>query len=406
MKYELLKNLYYKDPALYEEEYQKRLNSDCVYKLDIMISGNRAFFLRTPDLFEKMIRIYRNDAKLYDLYAELPGAAINQFIHKSLIGEIVGTNDIEHIHSSRSEINEILITGKGTKNSRFVDIIKRYNMLGRENLRLNNCADIRKIYDDLLSDEIGMENRSDLPDGEFFRLSGVNVHSVTDRIIHKGVQPEREIINYMTKALEFLNCGDVDFLFRLSIFHYLFGYIHPFYDGNGRMSRFISSALLYENMRTDILAFRLSQTIKESINEYYKAFKECNDPKNKGDLTPFVHMFLNMIDKAMVNLAVSLTEKNDKLNYYKERLPMLPDFTGKNMQNVYYVLLQASLFSENGISKAELESAADNISRGALDNCFKKIPAELLSVKTVSRTKFYSLDPERFDEIIDKKSGA
>lgn len=404
MKYELLKSLYYKDPMLYEKEYQKRLGSDCVYMLDITISGNRAFFLRTPDLYERIVKIYRGDAKLYDLYDKLPGAAIDQFIHKSLIGEIVGTNDIEQIHSSRSEVNEILITGKGEKNSRFVDIINRYNMLGRERLRLDTCADIRKIYDDLLSDEIGMKDKSDLPDGELFRRSGVNVHSVTDKIIHKGVQPESEIIKYMTKALEFLNNGDVDFLFRLSVFHYLFGYVHPFYDGNGRTNRFISSALLYEHMRTDIMAFRLSHTLKQNINEYYRAFKECNDPKNKGDLTPFVYMFLDMIDKAMVNLAVSLSEKNEKLNFYKARLPLLPDFSGKNMQNVYFVLLQASLFSEIGVSKAELESAADNISRGAVDNCFKKIPAEMIEVKTVRRIKFYSLDLERFDELISENS--
>lgn len=112
-------------------------------------------------------------------------------------------------------------------------------------------------------------------------------------MIYKGVQPESVIIKYITKSLEFLNRDDVNFLFRIAIFHYLFGYIHPFYDGNGRTSRFISSALLYENMRTDILAFRLSYTLKQNINEYYKVFKECNDPKNKGDLTPFVYMFFS-----------------------------------------------------------------------------------------------------------------
>lgn len=402
MKYELLKNLYYKDIELFEREYLKRFNSDCVYRLDITINGNQAFFLRTPDLYEKMIEIYREDAKLYHLYDGLPGAAIGQFIRKSLIGEIVGTNDIEHIQSSRSEINEVLITGKAEKNSRFADIINRYNMLGKEKLKMDRCADIREIYNDLLADEIGAENESNLPDGALFRRSGVNVHSVTDKIIHKGVQPESEIISYMTKALEFLHREDVAFFYRIAVFHYLFGYIHPFYDGNGRTSRFISSALLYEHMCTDILAFRLSYTLKENVNEYYKAFKCCNDPKNKGDLTPFVYMFLNMITGAMENLEVSLSEKNEKLNFYRNQLRLLPGFNGKHMQNIYYLLLQASLFSENGISKAELEEAENNISRGALDNCFKKIPDEMLEVKTVRRIKFYSLDLKRFDELISE----
>lgn len=399
MKYELLKNLYYKDTSLYEAEIEKRFNSDCVYKLDIEISGSQAFFLRTPDLYETAIKIIETDGELSELCSHLPGAAINQYIGKSLIGEITGTNDIEHIHSSRSEINEILVTGKAAKNKRFGDIVKRYEMLGKEKYSLKSCRDVRKIYDDLLSDEIGINDKSDLPDGELFRRSGVNVHSVTDKIIHKGVQPESQIINYMTKSLEFLNRDDVNFLFRIAVFHYLFGYIHPFYDGNGRTSRFISSALLYENMRTDILAFRLSYTLKQNINEYYKAFKVCNDPKNKGDLTPFVYMFLKMIVMALDNLKSSLIEKNEKLAYYKERLPLLQHFYDKHMPNVYFVLLQAYLFSEDGISKDELGSGLE-LSRGAIDNCFKKIPTDMLKVRLVRRTKLYSLDLDHFDDII------
>lgn len=399
MKYELLRNLYYKDTALYEAEIVKRLNSDCAYKLNIIINGNHAFFLRTPDLYETAVKIIETDSELYELCSHLPGAAINQYIGKSLIGEITGTHDIEHIHSSRSEINEILVTGKAAKNNRFVDIVKRYELLGKEKYSLKSCSDIRKIYDDLLSDEIRKEDELKLPDGELFRRSGVNVHTSTDKVIHKGVQPESEIINYMNKSLEFLNRDDVNFLFRIAVFHYLFGYIHPFYDGNGRISRFISSALLYENMHTDILAFRLSYTLKQNINEYYKAFKVCNDPRNKGDLTPFVYMFFNMIVRAMDNLKESLVEKNEKLDYYRERLPLMPHFSDKHMPDVYFILLQACLFSEGGISKEELGNGLA-LSRGAIDNCFKKIPTDLLTVKLARRTKLYSLDLEHFDDII------
>ena len=399
MKYEFLKNLYYKDPSIFNEEIKKRLNSDCVYKLDVAINGNRAFFLRTPDLYETAIKIIETDNKLYDLYISLPPVAINQYINKSLIGEITGTNDIEQIHSSRSEVNEVLVMGKSAKNKRFIDIINRYDMLGREKLKLNSCKDVRKIFDDLLSLEIEKEDASNLPDGELFRRSGVNVHTATDKIIHKGIQPESAIIDCMTKALEFLNCNDVNFLFRIAIFHYLFGYIHPFYDGNGRTSRFISSALIYENMRTDILAFRLSYTIRQNINEYYKSFKVCNEPKNKGDLTPFVYMFFDMIIQAMDNLRDSLSEKNEKLVYYKERLPILPHFNNKHTSDVYYILLQARLFSEIGINKDKLVHEL-KISRGALDNCFKKIPPDLLTVKSVQRTRFYSLNLDRLDDLI------
>ena len=47
--------------------------------------------------------------------------------------------------------------------------------------------------------------------------------------------------------------------------------IHPFVDGNGRTSRFISSYLLSKEFEF-LIGFRLSYTIKEHIKDYYEEF--------------------------------------------------------------------------------------------------------------------------------------
>ena len=57
---------------------------------------------------------------------------------------------------------------------------------------------------------------------------------------------------------------NIEILIRISIFHYLIGYIHPFYNGNGRLSRFVSSYLLSRDLEP-LLSYRLSYTIKENI---------------------------------------------------------------------------------------------------------------------------------------------
>lgn len=45
----------------------------------------------------------------------------------------------------------------------------------------------------------------------------------------------------MDAALKILHSQDFPLFVRLGLFHYFFAYIHPFYDGNGRMDRFIIS---------------------------------------------------------------------------------------------------------------------------------------------------------------------
>lgn len=400
MKYELLRNLYYKDQSNYKSTYEKRRNSDCAFHLGIDINGNPAFFLMTPDLYEQIYRIARKDNALSLLWKELPGVAIRQYIRKSLIGEIVGTNDIEQVHSSRKEIGEALnANGRKLKNNRFKDITNRYSLLSREKYEFKSCADIRAIYDNLLYEEIKKENPDDLPDGEFFRKSSVDVRTGTDKIVHTGIHPEKKIIETMDRALSFLNIEGVNIFFRIAVFHYLFGYIHPFYDGNGRLSRFISSAMLIKNLFTPLVAYRLSVTLKDKKKQYYNAFDICNDPKNKGDLTPFVYMFFDVITEAVDVLGRSVRHKKSSLDYYFEHLDLLPGVSNKHLLGIYGLLVQASLFSENGICKGEMCSALE-ISRGALDNQFGKIPGDLIEISFINRTKYYKLDLKRFDEII------
>ena len=73
-------------------------------------------------------------------------------------------------------------------------------------------------------------------------------------------------------------------------------FVHPFYDGNGRMARFISSAYLCKEM--DIVsALQVSVSCKKRQSEYYESFKVTNDIRNKGDLTYFIISFLEIYNK-------------------------------------------------------------------------------------------------------------
>lgn len=192
----------------------------------------------------------------------LPQLAISQFTSKCLIDEILLTNNIEGVHSTRKEIGEILQDlSTRDKRNRFVGLVAKYAALeDNQSMSFKTCQDIRKVYDDIFYEEIKATDPENLPDGEMFRKSGVEVQSATQKVIHKGLSPESKIIDTMNQSLAVLNNDDIDIFIRIAVFHYLFGYIHPFYDGNGRTSRFISSYLLSRQLNP-LIGYRLSYIV-------------------------------------------------------------------------------------------------------------------------------------------------
>ncbi|MBQ8539936.1 MAG: Fic family protein [Clostridia bacterium] len=402
MSYKELKSLYYGNNEIYAQEYLNRFNSEETIKLNFYIGENQAFFMENSEVMKMAFNIAKLDKEIGNLCGELPGVAIGQYSRKCLIDEIVITNKIEGVHSSRKEIGEALdilesqSKSKG-KHQRFVSLVNKYlKLINQENISLESCGDIRDIYDEVFLEEVIHEEPRNKPDGEIFRKEVVTVHSETDKVIHTGLAPESRIIEAMTQALDFLNDDSVEALFRVCIFHYLIEYIHPFYDGNGRLGRFILSYGI-SNTLTPLISFRISETIKENIKAYYKAFDTCNDQRNLGDLTPFLLMQLKMIFAAMAELEKSLLEKLATWNKYEEAIEKQCD--NFELLRLYSFLIQAALFSEKGISMIELQQNM-KLSNYMIKNLMYKIPEDMIVVKTKKKFKFYSISLERLNTII------
>ena len=398
--YVLLKSLYYDHKEEYEALYESRFNSNECVHLNFSIANNPAFFLETPELMKKVVEITRLDKAISQLSNSLPGIALKQYINKCLIDEIVITNNIEGVHSTRKEIGEILDDLEGKSDKRFFGLVNKYSaLITGSYVSIKDSRDIRELYDEMFLTEIIEENPKDAPDGEIFRKDHVNVVDSRQKVIHHGLYPESKIISSMDDAINILNDDDIDPLFRISIFHYLFGYIHPFYNGNGRLNRFISSYYLANTLES-IMGYRLSYTIKENINKYYKSFKVVNEEINKGDITPFIFTYLDFIKESAMNLRNGLVEKAKKLELFAKQLASLPYGNDEKYSRLYYYLLQASLFSEIGISTSELLQYL-NVSRPTLLKRLNNIDeSNLLITEKRDLNKFYQLNLDTLADMI------
>lgn len=405
MEYRLLKDLYYKDLQAYNSLYKERFESQYAHHIDFQIGDSPAFFIVTPEIQSKMLAIQRADKRILAIQRELPPKAIEQFSSRCLIDEIVLTNNIEGVHSTRREIDGILSDlERHDKRTRFRGLVQKYLLFqSNEDIPIKTCKDVRHIYDDLVLKEVLEDNPDNMPDGKIFRKDAVSVQSSTQKEIHRGVYPEEKIIAKMEQALTYLNDEREELLYRTAVFHYLLGYIHPFYDGNGRLNRFISSYMLTKELEP-VLSYRLSYTIKENIEKYYAAFKICNYPLNKGDLTPFVNMFLDIIEKSIMLLVEALEKRRTQLLHYLKHIQYLPRAENGVISSLYNYLIQAQLFSEHGISTKELLSYLE-ISRDTLRKKLEIVEgAKLLTSEKIKNEKFYGIDLNMLDEFIARRN--
>ena len=389
----------------WKNTYNFLYNSPLSNKLGLIIHQYKSlrtfesFYYYTEEIAQNLSNICDGMILLTKTIDTIPNVAIDHFLRSCLIEEIQSSNDIEGVRSTRKEIRLALDEQDNKFNSsnvRLWGIVNKYLKLQKqESIRFKNSADLRNFYNDFALDEVCRADKDNMPDGKIFRAGPVDVWSPT-KIIHQGVFPEEKIISYMDKSLEILNNHQIPSLIRISIFHYLFGYIHPFYDGNGRTSRFITSYHLSQVLNP-LVAMRLSLTIKASIRVYYKLFEMTNALGNAGDLTPFITGFLWLIEKSIKRVHTELNERMTTLNQLMS-IPPISEITDSTDKKIYYVLLQAMLFSTEGATLDEI-SAAVNSSKRTIRNRIDSYPKEYIIINKQHRAYRYYLSAKIWDSL-------
>ena len=76
--------------------------------------------------------------------------------------------------------------------------------------------------------------------------------------------------------------------------------IHPFRDGNGRVSRLLTLLALYQHVHEVGRYISLERLVEESKEDYYEALQRSSQRWHEGkhDLTPWLNFFLAIIRRA------------------------------------------------------------------------------------------------------------
>lgn len=393
MEYKKLNKLFYEKQSNYAEVYKQRFSAPFTEHLNFEIKQFNhdksfpAFFCYSNEMFLLMEAIYKKFANLLIFINSVPSVVLYQFASLCMIDEVHSTSNIEGIHSTRQELKNIL--ENKDKHSRFSSIFNKYGLLlSNQTIVFNTAEDIRKLYDEFIHKEVVWNNPADALDGKIFRKESVDVRKKSGKIVHQGLYPEDKIIEAVNAALDMVNNTNLPVLVRIAVFHYYFAYIHPFYNGNGRMARFITSCYLAKHFHY-LLGLRLSITINSDKNNYYKLLHETDLEINRGDLTPVILGFMSIISKTLDNIEAILKRKTEQLEKYRKKILelVLDDYL---MQSLYDLLLQASLFAGHGITIKEIIKITGK-ARGTIDKKIKSIPQNHIIIRK-NKQNFYRLN--------------
>ena len=124
---------------------------------------------------------------------------------------------------------------------------------------------------------------------------------------------------------DYLNSPNgIDPLVTMSILHYQFESIHPFYDGNGRTGRIINVLFLALNDLLDLPILYLSSYIIKNRPEYYRFLREVTYNKNWEQ---WILYMLNAIESTAVDSSEKIKKIKKLLDEtileVKEELPKL-----------------------------------------------------------------------------------
>lgn len=209
--------------------------------------------------------------------------------------EILSTFRIEQIDTSRESVRRIL-SGQAPKDDEehricgmkqgLEFIADRSHTITEENLF--------RLYQMTIGDFLPEEDR--LLPGHWYRHDGVTV--IDGKTEHIGL-PWQKLPAYMKELTAFAaeKAAQND-LIKAAALHFALTYLHPYFDGNGRMARLLHLWYLVQQGYSSALFVPMSRFVEESCARYYKAYTRVEQNQQISgvlDVTPFLVYFAESV---------------------------------------------------------------------------------------------------------------
>jgi len=174
--------------------------------------------------------------------------------------------------------------------------------------------------------------------------------------------PESNLVEKeMTRFIDWFNNNKIDLVIKAAIAHLWFVTIHPFEDGNGRITRALTDMLLAQADNSNQRFYSMSAQIQLERKQYYEVLEKTQ--KGNLDITDWIVWFLNCLINALKSTDSILTKVLFKADFWQKHIDTAINDRQRKLLNMLMDGFDGKLTSSKWakIAKCSKDSAVRDI---------------------------------------------
>jgi Fic family protein len=291
-----------------------------VYNFDLKLSWR---------LLNIISQIDRFDAS-WSSIEKMEGASLKQLKTIATIQSVGASTRIEGSKMSDEEV-KTLINNIGVSKIEDRDaqeVVGYFNVLDLMSDAFNNIeiteSNIKNLHNQLLL----YSQKDEWHKGDYKQhINAVQASfpDGTQKIIFRTTEPGYATEDAMrTLVLWYSEEKEVHLLIRCAALVYEFLSIHPFQDGNGRLSRLLTTLCLLKSGYNWIQYVSFEYEIEQNKKDYYRALRSCQAQRPNEDITEWIEFFLESLINVQAKLQSKLGEYNPNNTLSQQDDMLLP----------------------------------------------------------------------------------
>ena len=337
---------------LWEKVLQFRRGNGIKISFEDQLNKN-FFFSLTEELKKKVVEV--DDLSKNNFFEDLSENEKIDIIRLAQEDEAFYSSVIEGAHTTKKRTKELVEKGLEPQNKDEKMVLNNYHALSyiMENIHKN-------ITEELIVEIFKIVTKGTLEEEEFGYRKNQNFVRNLEEVVYEP--PKFEEVSKMMKSLVAFIGDDTDErvhpIVKAFIIHFYFVYIHPFNDGNGRMSRLLTTLLLYRNGFYVGKYISLEAKIAKNKDLYYDALAQAQTGWHEGteDVVPFIKYLLGTILAAYKDF-------EDRVALVETKLPALE------------MVRRASNNRIGRFSKQDIREFCPTLSDSSIEGALRKLVA-------------------------------